>query len=255
MAGDGENHPRGGDHPAGINPAARCTPLVNSVHQMTTTAPETITLPMMRETLYSAVVCDALDGLGYRNQSPRVELKPLTVDTVLLGRCKTTLWVAMAHDDPRPYEKELLAVDSCRPDDVFIAAAAGSMHSGLWGELLSTAARNAGCVGAIVDGAVRDVRKMSAMQFPVFSRGTCVYDSMHRHRVVNIDVPVEIDRVPFRPGDLVIADVDGVVVVPREIEQEAVRAAWNKVHAENVTRDAIQAGMKATDAYRKYGVL
>jgi regulator of RNase E activity RraA len=96
---------------------------------------------------------------------------------------------------------------------------------------------------------------MTAMRFPVFARGTCVYDSMHRHRVVDIDVPVEIDRVAFRPGDLLIADVDGVVVVPQEIEQEAVRAAWNKVHAENVTRDAIQAGMKATDAYRKYGVL
>lgn len=214
-----------------------------------------ITIDMMRATLYSAVVCDALDGLGYRNQSPRVPLPPLTVDRVLVGRCKTTLWVEMAHEDPHPYEKELLAVDSCRPDDVFIAAAGGSTRSGMWGELLSTAARNSGCVGAIVDGAVRDLAKMREMEFPVFARGTCVYDSLHRQRVVDLDVPVEIDGVSFHPGDLVIADCDGVVVIPRAIETEAVQNAWRKVHDENVTRDAIRDGMKATDAYEKYGVL
>lgn len=215
-----------------------------------------ITLAMMRESLYAAVVQDALDGLGYPNQAPRVPLPPLTTtETVLVGRCRTTLWVAMAHEDPKPYELELQAIDSCQPDDVMIAAAGGSMHSGLWGELLSTAAGNRGCVGAIVDGGVRDVGKMRKMGFPVFARGTCLYDSANRHRVVDIDVAVEIDGVRFAPGDLVIADEDGVVVVPQEIEQEAVRAAWAKVHAENEVRDAIRDGMLATEAFEKYGVL
>lgn len=214
-----------------------------------------MTLAMMRDAFSSAVVCDALDGLGFKRQSPRVPLPPRTGDGVLVGRCKTTQWVDMAHVDPRPYELELQAVDSCRPDDVLIAAASGSVRSGVWGELLSTAARNAGCVGVIVDGAVRDIRQMTEMDFPVFARSTCVYDSQNRQRVVEFDVPVEIDGVIFSPGDLVIADVDGVVVVPQEIEGEAVRRAWQKVHDENITRDAIHAGMKATDAYEKYGVL
>ena len=214
-----------------------------------------ITLPMIREALFTAVVCDALDALGYRNQSPSVRLAPQTVDSVLVGRAKTTLWVDMAHDDPRPYELELLAVDACQPDDVLIAAAGGSLRSGIWGELLSTAARNRGCVGAVVDGAVRDVRVMRQMQFPVYARGTCPRDSLHRQRVVDLDVPVEIAGVRFCPGDLVIADVDGVAVVPREIEAEAVRRAWEKVHAENQVRDAIRGGMKAAEAYRQYGVL
>lgn len=222
---------------------------------MTESAPQEITLAMMRECFYSAVVCDALDGLGYRHQSPRLPLPPLTVDQVLVGRCKTTLWSDMFHEDPRPYELELKAVDECQPDDVLIAAAGGSKHSGIWGELLSTAARNSGCVGAIVDGLVRDVAKMRAMGFPVFAGGTCIYDSAHRQRVIEIDVPVEIASVRFCSGDLVIADVDGIVVVPQEIEAEAVRAAWEKVHAENETRDAIKAGMKAQEAWEKYGVL
>ena len=214
-----------------------------------------ITIAMVREVLYSAVMSDALDALGYPHQSPRVQLASQTGSRKLVGRCKTTLWADMSHADPKPYDLELIAVDGCASDDVIIAAAGGSTRSGIWGELLSTAARNSGCVGAIVDGAVRDVAKMSAMGFPVFARGRCVYDSMNRQRVIDIDVPVEIDGVRFAPGDLVIADDDGVVVVPQAVEADALRRAWDKVHAENVTRDAIKAGMKAVAAYEKYGVL
>jgi 4-hydroxy-4-methyl-2-oxoglutarate aldolase len=214
-----------------------------------------VALAQMRERLYSAVVCDALDKLGYRNQSPRVEIRPLTVHGVLVGRCKTTLWAEIAQEDPQPYELELKAVDTCRSDDVLIAAAGGSMRSGLWGELLSTAARRSGCVGAIVDGAVRDVVKMTAIGFAVFARGTSPYDSRDRNRVIDVDVPVEIDGVKFAPGDLVIADADGIVVVPREVESEAVGAAWDKVNAENVVRDAIAGGMTATEAFKEHGVL
>src|SRR5262245_25410740 len=118
------------------------------------------TLDMMCQSLYAAVVCDVLDAAGYPHQSPRVSLSPLTTKGTLVGRCKTTLWADMAHTDPKPYELELAAVDGCKPDDVLIAAAGGSMRSGIWGELLTTAARNQGCVGAIVDGAIRDVTKI-----------------------------------------------------------------------------------------------
>lgn len=222
---------------------------------MAQSSPTNITLSMMRESLYSAVVSDALDSLGYRNQSPRVQLRPYTVDGLLVGRCKTTLWADMYHADPHPYELELKAVDSCQSDDVMIAAASGSVYSALWGELLSTASRNTGCVGAIIDGAVRDVRKMSEMKFPIFARATSVYDSLNRQRVIDLDVPVEIASVRFSPGDLVFADIDGVVVVPQEVEAEAIQRAWNKVHTENLVRDSIRAGMKAAETFAKYGVL
>jgi 4-hydroxy-4-methyl-2-oxoglutarate aldolase len=210
---------------------------------------------MMRRSLYSAVVCDALDTLGLRNQSPRIQLRPLTVPTVVVGRCKTTLWADMFHEDPKPYELELRAVDSCGPDAVMVCAAGGSTHSGVWGELLSTAARHRGCVGAIIDGAARDIAVTRTMGFPVYARGTCVYDSRDRQRVIDMDVPVEIGGVRFAPGDLVIADEDGVVVVPRAAEAEAIRRAWDKLHAENVVRDEIRAGAPATEVFRRHGIL
>ena len=217
--------------------------------------PESISLAQIRESFYVAVVCDVLDQLGYRHQSPRIAWRQVTGSKLLAGRCKTTLWVDMAHEDPQPYALELQAVDSCRPDDVIIAAAAGSMRSGIWGELLTQAAMNRGCVGALVDGAVRDVTKMARMGFACWARGTSPYDSLHRQRVVDIDVPVEVGGVVFPPGALVLADTDGVVVVPREVESEVLVRAWEKIHAENEVRDAIRQGMKAADAFAKYGVL
>lgn len=222
---------------------------------MAAAVPVEITLEMMRRELYSAVVSDALDGLGFPHQSPRVLLPRYTGDGLLVGRCKTTLWADMAHVDPQPYELELIAVDGCQPDSVLIAAAGGSMRSGIWGELLTTAAKNTGCIGAIIDGAIRDVAKIRKIGFNVFARGTCVYDSQNRQRVIDVDTTVEIDGVKFSSGDLVFADEDGVVVVPQQVEQEAIQRAWQKVHDENITRDAIKGGMKATEAYAKYGVL
>ncbi len=217
-------------------------------------------LEEMRSQLYCAVVCDALDGLGYPHQSPRVSL-PLQTGSValpprlLVGRCKTTLWTDMYHPDPHPYELELQAVDACQPDDVLIAAAGGSIRSGIWGELLTTAASNRGCVGAIVDGAVRDVSKMADMDFPVYARATCLYDSLNRQRVVDVDVPVEIDGVAFNPGDLVMADRDGIVVVPQAVEAEVIERAFAKVSGENMVRDAIRQGMSAVETFHKYGIL
>jgi regulator of RNase E activity RraA len=209
----------------------------------------------MREHLSTALVCDALDAEGLRQQSPRVQLRQLTGTGLLVGRCRTTLWADMAYADPRPYELELRAVDACQPDEVLIAACAGSTRSAIWGELLSTAARNGGCVGAIVDGLVRDVRRMREMGFAVYALGTSPYDSLNRQRVIDLDVAVEIAGVAFHPGDLVFADEDGVVVVPRQVEAGVLQRAWDKAHAENVTRDAIRGGMKALAAYEKYGVL
>lgn len=218
--------------------------------------PTDITLEMMREVLSVPLLCDSLDAAGYPHQSPRLPIHPITLPhKFLIGRAKTTLWADMAHVDPEPYKLELTAVDSCTKDSVLVCAAAGSNRSGIWGELLSTAARNAGCIGAIVDGAVRDIGKMRSMGFPVFARGANPYDSRDRQRVIDYDVRIELDGIAIFPGDLIAADEDGIVIVPQAVEQQVVAAAWNKAHAENEVRDAIVAGMSATIAFQTYGVL
>lgn len=212
-------------------------------------------LHRIKHELYSAVICDALDSMGYRNQSPKTQFNSYTGINKIVGRCKNTLWADIYHEDPDPYALELDAVDSCQTGDVLIAAASGSLRSGIWGELLSTAALNSGCVGALVHGAVRDIRKMTEMNFPVFASGRSIYDSLNRQKVIEIDVPVEIESVIFNPGDLIFCDEDGVVVIPRNIEDDVIEIALKKVGAENQTREEIKKGMKAAEAYKKYGVL
>lgn len=214
-------------------------------------------LEQVREHLYSAVISDALDAAGYRQQcieTPR-QIEPKTGVLKLAGRCRTTLWEDIDFEDPEPYQLELEMVDDCRSDEVIIAAAQGSTRSGIWGELLSTASRNRGCAGVIVDGAVRDIAPMREMGFPVFANGVSPYDSLNRQRVIERDTPVVVGGVTIRSGDLVFADEDGVEVVPQEIEAEILTAAWEKVHAENEVRDAIRGGLSAVETFKKYGVL
>ncbi|MBM98348.1 MAG: dimethylmenaquinone methyltransferase [Planctomycetaceae bacterium] len=213
-------------------------------------------LKEMRQSLFTAVVCDALDELGYRNQAPNLQLPCFTgVQELLVGRSKTTQWEDMDYEVPNPYELELKAVDECQEDHVFVASTGNSIRSAIWGELLTTAAINRGCVGAIIDGAVRDIHKISKMNFPVYAQGSSPYDSQNRQHVIAIDTQVEIGGVPIQSGDLIFADQDGIVVVPQEIEAQAIKAAFAKVSGENRTRDAIRDGMSATEAYERYGIL
>ncbi|MCC6881613.1 MAG: RraA family protein [Verrucomicrobiales bacterium] len=214
-----------------------------------------LTRDQIQEHLYSAVISDALDAAGFRDQVLSVSLLPMTGGLCLFGRCRTTEWEDIDFEDPRPYELELKAVDECEGGDVLIAAAGGSMRSGIWGELLSTAARNRGCVGALVDGAVRDVDKMRSMDFTVFAAALCPRDSLHRQRVIAVDTPVVIGGVTIHRGDFIFADEDGTVVVPEAEIERILDAAWQKVHAENAVRDDIRSGMSATEVFAKHGVL
>jgi 4-hydroxy-4-methyl-2-oxoglutarate aldolase len=209
----------------------------------------------IRPALYTAVIADVLDALGRREQVVAGPWRRTSGRGLLIGRAKTMSWQDVTDLDPHPYELELRAVDECRPDEVLIAAAGGSARSGIWGELLSTAARARGCAGALVDGCVRDLAKMEAQGFLTFARGTCPRDSLHRQRVMAIDVRVTVGGVAIEPGDIVVADDDGVVVVPGDLAKEALARALEKANAENQVRDEIRAGASAAAVFKKYGVL
>lgn len=196
---------------------------------------------------------DALDDLGIAGAVPASLLKPTDPRARVVGQAITVLNRAVSERRKVSGLAEIEAHHLAEPGDVLVIQGVANISS--MGGVSASVGKRQGEAGAIVDGAVRDTEKMSAMGFTVFARGRCIYDSQNRQRVIDIDVPIEIDGVRFSPGDLVIADVDGVVVVPAAVEQEAISRAWQKVHAENVTRDAIKAGMKAVAAYQKFGVL
>jgi regulator of RNase E activity RraA len=93
------------------------------------------------------------------------------------------------------------------------------------------------------------------MKFPVFAAGIGPLDSKGRGKVVAIDVPVEVAGARVVPGDLVFGDVDGVVVVPRAIEEQVIAAALAKLSGENATREALARGEKLAEVFKRHGIL
>lgn len=202
-----------------------------------------------------ALVLDILDSNGLKRQALKPGIIPRTVKTVVIGSAKTLLWMDFAHDDPSTYELELKAIDSVEPDEFVICATGDSDRSGIWGELLTTAALQRSAVGIVTDGGVRDVAQVEALGFPVFSRYLSPYDSFNRQKVVAFDVEVEIDGVTIEPGDIIVADQDGVAVVPSGIAPEMLAQALGKAGKEDQFREAVKQGMSLTGAYEKYHVL
>lgn len=205
--------------------------------------------------LSTALVLDALDAHGLRRQALQCGIVPRTVDRVVVGRAKTLLWVDFAYDDPDTYALELAAVDSIAEGDVVVCATGGSNRSGIWGELLTTAAVQRGARGLVTDGAVRDIAQIRGVGFPVFSSHVSGYDSFNRQKVVAYDVRVEIDGVTIEPGDLIVADCDGVAVIPSASAADVTRSALEKAAREDGFRAAVQGGMSLVAAYRQHKVL
>jgi regulator of RNase E activity RraA len=217
----------------------------------------TASLDDLRRSLFSAVLSDCLDAAGHRGQAMHARIRPLDDALVLCGRARTGLYMDVYDAPPgeNPYELEIRLVDDLKPGEVPVFACGTSGRVAPWGELLSTAARARGAAGAVMDGLTRDVRVIREMKFPVFAGGIGPLDSKGRGKVMAVDVPVEVAGVRVAPGDLVFGDADGVVVVPRAVEDEVVAAALAKVRGENETREALARGEKLADVFRRHGIL
>lgn len=210
---------------------------------------------VMEKRLYAAVISDALDAVGYREQVLRHTIRPLHPETVVVGRALPVQCVDVYEIPEEPYQQEIAAVDSLKRDDVFVCSTNQSTRNCIWGELLSTAAQARGARGAIIDGFIRDARQILAMGFPVFTTGLSPVDSNGRGDVIAYNVPIECGGVTVHPGDIMFGDADGVVVIPQAVEIEVLGAAFAKVAGEDRTRDALRAGATLREVYDKYGIL
>jgi regulator of RNase E activity RraA len=208
----------------------------------------------MRREAYSAVIADVLDGLGRRDRILSSSIRPLWAEAVLFGRARTIRVRDVDTVSPTPYEVEFALVDDLHPGDVVVAECAGH-EAALWGELLTTVAQNHQAAGAVIDGFCRDVKKVQATGFPVFARGTSPADSKGRCEAVARDEPIRCGGVSVFPGDLVFGDFDGVVVIPEELSEEAMRKALEKVRGERTVHRALRSGMSAREAYDRWGIL
>jgi regulator of RNase E activity RraA len=212
----------------------------------------------LRGLLYTPVVSDVLDSMGLPNQALRPFVRPLDDSLVLFGRARTGRYapVAAGSAGENPYALEMDLIDSLRPDEVPVLACGGPTDLiAPWGELLTTAARARRAAGCVTDGLVRDVGRIRAMRFPVFHGGIGPLDTRNRAEMVERDVPVEIAGARVTPGDWILGDVDGVVVVPAGQADAVFRAALDKIAAEDTTRAELEAGETLRAVFARHHVL
>ncbi len=206
--------------------------------------------------LYVAAVCDILDELGHRNQAMHQRLRPLLPDIKacgFIGRARTFDW--METDtiiEENPYGLEIEAMDSLASGDVVVHSTDVNGTNAPWGELMSTISKRKGVTGCVCDSQVRDCVKIIEMGFPVYYAGIRPLDSKGRGLVVGYDKPVMCGDVLVHPGDLIFADFDGIVVVPKGLEQQVYELAMEKVSNENLSRKELLQGLSLREVYDKY---
>lgn len=213
----------------------------------------------VKKNLYVAVVSDILDSLGHRDRVMHHRLRPLLPDMRacgFFGRARTLRWMETDHiADDDPYGLEMEAMDSLRPGDVVVHSTDCAGTNTPWGELMTTVAMKNGAVGCICDSNIRDCVRIIELGFPVYYAGIKAVDSKGRGIVKEYDVPVRCGDVLVRSGELIFADFDGIVAIPREVEADVFRLAWRKVGLEDEARAALRNGKTLRETYGVFGVL
>jgi 4-hydroxy-4-methyl-2-oxoglutarate aldolase len=209
----------------------------------------------IERTFYTAVLADALDELGAHEQAMREYLRPLLPDRTFAGWARTIVCMDAFYQQADPYGLEIEALDSILPGEVVAVSTGESKRNAPWGELLSTAAKVRGARGAVIDGLTRDVRNIQKLDFPVFTAGIKPVDSRGRGMVVDYNIPTLCGGVVVSPGDLIVGDYDGVVVIPAPLIDKTLELAREKISRENDSRRDLMNGAYLADVYAKYGVL
>lgn len=209
---------------------------------------------LIKQKLYTPVVGDILDNMGYYHQFLPQNIRPMRDDMKLVGKAMTVLMIDVFGKQDEPFGLLTEALDQLGKNEIYIAAG-GTKRCAYWGELLTATARARGAVGAVVDGWHRDTPQILEQDWPVFSCGCYAQDSSVRTKVVDYRCTIEIGQVTIKPGDIVFGDVDGVLVIPKQVADEVIEKSLEKASAEKTVRKAIEDGMSATAAFKKYGVL
>lgn len=218
---------------------------------------------LIRDELFTAVVGDVMDKIGLQNQFLPPYFSTLHDDMIVVGRAMTVLEADVfseAEDgtanpiSAKPFGLMFEALDSLKPGEVYICTGASPNYA-LWGGLMSTRAMQLNAAGAILDGYVRDTKEILALGFPVISRGRYAQDQGPRGKVMDYRVPIKIGAALIAPGDIIFGDLDGVLVIPKAVEDRVIGLAIEKVRGEDTVRQALEGGMTTVQAFGKFGIM
>ncbi len=217
---------------------------------------------MARKELFTALVGDILDTKGYYHQFLPPDLKPLNSTDIMIGRAMPVLEADVfaekmfgthAEIMEKPFGLMFHALDDLKENEIYVATGACGAYA-MWGGLMTTRAKALGAAGVVVNGFSRDTPEVLRLGMPCFGKGTYAQDQGVRGKVIDYRIPIEIGGVRINPGDIVFGDLDGIVIVPKEVEQDVFEKAFEKGREEGRVLKAIQNGMSSVQAFEEFGI-
>lgn len=209
----------------------------------------------LKSVLSSDILCDVLDAAGYRNQSLSGELHTLKDETVIFGPAFTSIATEVFSMPENPLIAQCKVVDQVREGEIYVLATRGRYNCAVFGELFATAVAKKKCTGVLLDGYARDIRQLKEMNAALIYRGVNPRTSKGRAEINECQIPVMIDGVTIRPGDLIFGDIDGVVVIPQEIAESIVQEALETIKKEDQVRSNLVAGDTLEKVYTEIGAI
>jgi regulator of RNase E activity RraA len=211
----------------------------------------------------TATLTSVLLRLGLRNTF-MTDVHPLAVQGVsgtgtrLVGQAFTLRYIPMREDlDGGALEgrfdnltnPQRIAVESVGPGDVLVMDARGEIRAGTIGNILVTRMKHRGAAGLVTDGAFRDAAGIAATGLPAYCRGTHAATNVTLHHPVDLQLPIACGGVAVFPGDAIVGDGDGVIVIPRHLTEEAARRAVEQERRERFILSKVQAGAGIVGVY------
>jgi regulator of RNase E activity RraA len=208
------------------------------------------------ELLTTAMLSDSLDAIGLRHQVLERRLAPLQPGSRAFGRAWTVSFAPSADDNPDdPYGAAIDYISAIGAGEIAVISTGESNESAFWGELFSAAAMGAGAVGVVTDGNLRDTAKIVGLGFPAFSASRRPIDYRRRMRITSVGDPVTLGGVRIAAGDLVMADDDGVVVIPQSHETEVLSLARERANGESTVLTELLGGQTLRSVWDRHGLL
>jgi len=209
----------------------------------------------LKEVLYSGILCDVMDEMGYCNQVLSNAIAGLNNDTVIFGPAFTSIGTEVYSMPEDPLTAQCKIVDQLQPSEIYVLATRGNYNCAVFGELFATAVQGRKGAGVLLDGYARDFKALNKMNFPLFYRGKDPKTSKGRCEINESQIPVLIDGVMINPRDMIFGDIDGVAVIPSVIADEVFEKALKMIEKENKVRDSLKSGKSLEVVYKEIGAI
>lgn len=229
--------------------------LAAAAHDAPAMAPEQIIEALMRPENSTGNIADAVEEATGARGWMSADMKPI-FETRMVGRAATALMRPVLRTDTRKYQNHLLEIlDQAEPGSVLVYVMEDGLEIAAMGNLMATTAKVRGLAGAVIDGAVRDITELRRMQFPVWSRRVSPATSVGRMVSVDKQIPVTCGGILVHPGDYIVGDPDGVVVVPAAAAERVVELLRQYDDKESKMIPIIErekSMLKALEIYNRY---